>query len=396
MNKTVFGISAIKLLKICCFCIFYYNCSDSSKVQNVDARYVVDIDVVEEKEDVFLLSDIIKKVRPILLEETDYALIGDIDEMQVFDGNIFVLDILIAKKLFVYDMNGKYIRQIGTVGQGPDEYMGIASFCIDSARKEIYLLDYWKNRLLKYRIEDGKLLDKIDLPQNISYSDIAYVENNIYASITHDEPDKNNNLLFKIDLETGKFEEYLNAKIFSTGLNQNIRGGIIKSNYPKYSGEYTNTVFLCNKDGVYPYMTVKSKDWVRNGDIPATEDDDNIIYESIRKKERAYNIRHYFENDTCIHFEYRHRKNTYHIVYNKQTQVTYRYQSTLNDIVSRTDYNPVYNLFSINSKFAYDRMYSAVVLLFLSEEKFSVELTKQLELLTLDEEGFVIMEYELK
>ncbi|MDR1554121.1 MAG: 6-bladed beta-propeller [Prevotellaceae bacterium] len=93
--------------------------------------YIIDIDKAEEK-GVFYLSDIVKKVRPIRLEETDYALIGEIDEIQVFDNHIFVLDILIAKKLFVYDINGKYIRQIGAMGQGPDEYMGISHFCIQT------------------------------------------------------------------------------------------------------------------------------------------------------------------------------------------------------------------------------------------------------------------------
>jgi hypothetical protein len=211
-----------KWLMLCWFCIFYYSCNNSKEIQIPDATYIIDIDKAEEK-GVFYLSDIVKKVRPIRLEETDYALIGEIHEIQVVNNQIFVLDMLIAKKLFVYDMNGKYIRQIGAMGQGPDEYMGISYFCIDPDRKEIYLLDYWKNRLMKYRIEDGKLLDKIDLPRGISYAEIAYVEGNIYADITHDNPDESDNLICKIDLKTGEFKEYISAEIYNADWNENFK-----------------------------------------------------------------------------------------------------------------------------------------------------------------------------
>jgi hypothetical protein len=333
-------------------------------------------------------------VRPIHLEETDYALIGEIDEIQVFDGHIFVLDIFIAKKLFVYDMNGKYIRQIGTMGQGPDEYMGILSFCIDPDKKEIYLLDYWKTRLLKYRIEDGKLLNKIDLPRGISYSDIAYVEGNIYADITHDNPDESDNLICKIDLKTGEFKEYISAEIYNANWNENLGCGFIRDNLLKYRGSYTNTVFACKKDGIYPYMTVKSTDWVRNGDILTNEEGEEDLRKVIEKG-RAYDIHNYFENDTCIYFQYYKKEYTYHIVFNKQTQVTYRYQFTVNNMRYSFD-NFIYNLYSVNSKFAYDWMFSEIALSYLKEGKLSSELAKQVELLNLDEEGYVILEYELK
>jgi hypothetical protein len=379
----------VGLLPICCFCIFYYNCS-RKEVQPADAMYIIDIDKAEEK-GVFYFSDIVKKVRPIRLEETDYALIGEIDEIQVFDNKIFVLDMLIAKKLYVYDMNGKYIKQIGAWGQGPDEYMGISSFCIDSDKKEIYLLDYWKNRLLKYGIEDGKLLDKINLPRNVSYSNLIYVEGNIYTCITHDNDENNDNLLLKIDLKTGKFKEYLNAKnIFHT--NKNIQSGwFFYGNPPKYSRFYANSIFSCTRDGVYPYIVIKSNDWVKGEDVY----DDNSMNDFI-KNNRAYIISNYFENDTCIHFNYSRGSEDYHVCYNKQTKIASHYQSIVNDINYRVnDYN-YYNMMSINSKFVYDMMFSDVVLHFLEEGKLSHELERQMKLLDLDEEGYVLLEYEFK
>jgi hypothetical protein len=292
-------------------------------------------------------------------------------------------------------MNGKYIKQIGTFGRSSDEYLGILSFCIDPGKKEIYLMDYWKYRLLKYRIGDGKLLDKINLPNDISYSSIVFVEGCIYASITHDNYEDNDNLLLKIDLKTGKFKEYLSAKkIFNT--NSNVQSGcFIASSPPKYGRFYANTLFSCKKDSVYPYIAVKSNDWVKGSDVY----DDNSLSDFI-KNDRAFIIspNNYYENDICVHFDYRKGKNGYHIVHNKQTGATYHYRSIVNDINysgkdSEVNY---YNIMSINSKFAYDMMFSEPTLDFLRDGKFSPELAKQLELLNLDKEGYVILEYEFK
>jgi hypothetical protein len=118
------------------------------------------------------------------------------------------------------------------------------------------------------------------------------------------------------------------------------------------------------------------------------------------KNDRAYIIssNNYYENDTCAHFNYRKGENSYHIAYNKQTGVTRRYQSIVNDInySSKDSKLNFYNIMSINSKFAYDMMRSEPTLHLLQDGKFSPELAKQLELLNLDEEGYVILEYEFK
>jgi hypothetical protein len=292
-------------------------------------------------------------------------------------------------------MNGKYIRQMGASGRGPDEYQGILSFCIDPDKKEIYLLDYWKSRLLKYRIEDGKLLDKIKLSNEISYSGIVFVEGCIYACISYDNYEDNDNLLLKIDLSTGEFKEYLSAKeVFNTNSNIQDRCFIV-GNPPKFSRWYANMLFSCDKDSIYPYIALKSKDWVKGSDVY----DDSM--RDFIENDHAYIIssNKYYENDTCVHFDYRKGKNSYHIVYNKQTGATHHYQSIVNDINYNgkdSKLNDCYNIMSINSKFAYDMMFSELTLDFLRDGKFSPDLTKQLELLNLDEEGYVILEYEFK
>ncbi|MDR0558788.1 MAG: 6-bladed beta-propeller [Prevotellaceae bacterium] len=224
------------------FCLFLVCCNNSNnKVQTSEAKYIIDIDNGVEERDELYCSTFIKGVRPILLEETDFALIGDIYGMKVFNSEIFILDMMIAKKLFVYDMNGKFLRQIGSMGGAAFEYRWIADFCIDPEKNEIYLLDNWSNKLLKHRIDDGKHLETVSLPQGIIYYEIAYVDGCIYAGINHDNPEESDNLLLKLDLKTKKFEECLSSKIFGACWNRNTVGGFYinyqqKNSQLKYNG----------------------------------------------------------------------------------------------------------------------------------------------------------------
>jgi hypothetical protein len=389
----------IKLLIICYVYISCFNChTNKDKVQTIASIYNIDVDQAKEKGD-FYLSSIVKSVRPILLEEPDYALIGDVYEIQVLDNQIFILDMLIAKKLFVYDMNGKFVRQIGVIGQGPGEYLGIWDFCIDSDRKEIYLFDYWRSKLLKHRISDGKYLHTINLPLGITYSRIAYCDNNIYASIAHDNLGESDNLLMKIDLKTEKFTEYISADIYNSGWTTLSHREFYKNKPLRYSGRYMNTVFAIENDTLYPYFTVKSKDWVQRNDILSDEKmklEEDYDYEDIfNKKGRAFSIKNYIENDSCIHFEY--RKETYsHIIYNKKTQTTYRYYPIIDDFADISRIYNSYYFWYVNSKFAYRLSTSEAMSSSLKKSMLAPDLAKQVEALKLEDEGFVILEYELK
>ncbi|MDR2424184.1 MAG: 6-bladed beta-propeller, partial [Prevotellaceae bacterium] len=187
----------IILIIVCCLCTIIYSCNNEAVQIHSDASYIVNIDSAEDR-GVFYLSSIVKSVRPILLEEPDYALIGDIYQMDIVDNHIFILDALVAKKMFMYDMNGKFLRQIGAMGEGPDEYRALADFCVDTERKEIYLLDRYK-KLLKFNIRDGKHLETVNLPHgDFWYDELAYVDNSLYMDINHEELDVSNNRLLKL------------------------------------------------------------------------------------------------------------------------------------------------------------------------------------------------------
>lgn len=78
----------------------------------------------------------------VALETTDECLIREIDEVVMTADYFFVLDQM--NKVYQFSVNGKFIRQIGRRGHGPQEYGRILSFAVNDSLKQVYLADYHK------------------------------------------------------------------------------------------------------------------------------------------------------------------------------------------------------------------------------------------------------------
>jgi hypothetical protein len=83
--------------------------------------YVIDMDRLKEETAVNCFS-LFDKMKIITLEDTDESLIGRVDNIKATDDYLFILDKSFARKLLLFDKDGKYLRQIGRFGGGPTEY----------------------------------------------------------------------------------------------------------------------------------------------------------------------------------------------------------------------------------------------------------------------------------
>ena len=61
---------------------------------------------------------------------------------------MYILDSKNTKKLAVFDLSGKHIRNIGSNGEGPQDYKGLLDFTIDTENKKIIILDKQLNLML--------------------------------------------------------------------------------------------------------------------------------------------------------------------------------------------------------------------------------------------------------
>lgn len=89
----------------------------------------------------------------IPLETTNECLIGFAESVQIVDDRIFLLEGRQKEKLFVFDVNGKFITSIGRKGQGPGGYNMIFSFDIDPEERSIIISDRYTEKLLFYDLD---------------------------------------------------------------------------------------------------------------------------------------------------------------------------------------------------------------------------------------------------
>ena len=68
----------------------------------------------------------------------------------------------ITKKLLVFDETGKFEKKIGQFGQGPEEFIALNDFDIDSDGY-IYIYDGAKKKLLKYSAKN-EFIKSLKLP----------------------------------------------------------------------------------------------------------------------------------------------------------------------------------------------------------------------------------------
>jgi hypothetical protein len=118
----------------------------------------------EMKSDVkdLLISELADEIEVVRLETNDNCLIKDIWKVFVTDNHIGILEHG-GKPYKLFDRKGNFISQIGSIGQGPNEYISIIHSSIDETNKRVYLMPFARaNKLLCYDF-DGKAQNPVPL-----------------------------------------------------------------------------------------------------------------------------------------------------------------------------------------------------------------------------------------
>lgn len=131
-------------------------CEDVSNMRVTDCSELVNIPEIEcEPKDVSY-KDICDSVFIVRLETTEECLIGKASKMFFHNDTIFVKDKY--QSLYMFAPDGKYIRQIGSRGQGPGEYAELTDFFVDDS---VYIWDNMQNKLSIFNKNGTFLYSKI-------------------------------------------------------------------------------------------------------------------------------------------------------------------------------------------------------------------------------------------
>ena len=109
-------------------CSLFFSCS-----RNVEQGGLLEIKVNFDGNSPLVLSEIAESVTAIELELTDESTVNPDDIRRIFllEENVIVVD---SKKIFLFDAKGKFVRIIGSKGQGPGEYIRISNAVLDNKK----------------------------------------------------------------------------------------------------------------------------------------------------------------------------------------------------------------------------------------------------------------------
>ena len=105
----------------------FYSCKFSSKEKKQESCM---IKLNDTKQTVLTHEDVMEIKEWVALDSQDDAILGDISRIEAINGKYYLLDKVIQKCVLVFDEQGKFLRKIGKVGQGPGEYAQIVDFTV--------------------------------------------------------------------------------------------------------------------------------------------------------------------------------------------------------------------------------------------------------------------------
>ncbi|OJV31775.1 MAG: hypothetical protein BGO29_01270 [Bacteroidales bacterium 36-12] len=150
------------------FLLLCLSCNKSSQIQDKALTHI-DIRSLPEKN---ILMDNVDKYRFVKLKTTDNCLIREIEKIDFDDDKMFIRDR--NNKVFVFDNKGVFLNEIGHVGSGPDEQLGIYDFFLDRKMKQINIFDMLKSTIYFYTYT-GELIDSKKLDNNL-FKDFSVID----------------------------------------------------------------------------------------------------------------------------------------------------------------------------------------------------------------------------
>ena len=227
-----------------------------NKKESTTSSIRINISEIPQKE--IKIQDITSDFSIIPLETSDRSLIQYIKKIAIHNDKILILDN--QRPMFaVFDRNGKFIKNIGQIGNGPGEFYYPSDFIIDEKLKQIELLDGLRNRILIYDLE-GNFIKRISLDIRGDYfakfSDGSYI---VYTNMRSSKElpfklvriDNNGRLISKELKYSSQTYQTTNTPFVKTGFDSYI-----------FSEHPCDTIFKITNNKIIP---LKNIDIGKNG-----------------------------------------------------------------------------------------------------------------------------------
>ena len=150
----------IKIIKILIL-LFFISCNEHKETDPIPQ---IDITSGIERKEKVNLSEIATHIEYVQLESNETSLLDRIDtpkkDVQFVDEYVLIKDV--SNRLFLFYRSGAFIRNIGNLGRGPEEYADIENFTFFNENQLIAIHSSSKQKVFVYSL-DGQFVSSFDI-----------------------------------------------------------------------------------------------------------------------------------------------------------------------------------------------------------------------------------------
>lgn len=293
-----------------------------------------DLVIIDPKEFInndLKLSDYVDDIKYIKFSPE--IIFGRINHLEASEDFLFLGT---DQGLLTFDHDGNFIRKIGSIGNGPEEYEHCIDFTIDDIQKKIFLRN---TPYIKIYSFDGGYLKSIRVnSENIK---TIYNENSLCLIPLMLASKYDTKCFWEIiDLEGNNiaYKENSSIKFEGEGFNYMANYGYKNSEFIGYWNQYSDTIFRIKGNNISTGFVWAEGNYRLTPSKNMKEEDNNCIIP-----------RTVFETKNLLYIQYRKGKNKYICLYNKDgrkfinSQISETYKDGINnDIDGGMPFNPRY------------------------------------------------------
>lgn len=206
--------------------------NEKSKINELEKIYVNPDEISNIN-----LSDFCKSIKYLRLETDTNSYIVSIDKMIRVNKSLYILD-KGGNKILVFNDQGKYLFNIGSIGKGPGQYALIGDFIIDCKKEELEIYDINQKKMQVFNLT-GKFKYEREMPYMFIF--MEKLSDNCYALQTRKLPNFVNGNEINYDVLLIKNNNEIISKHFNYDPSIKVNGGSID----------LTKVFVWDRDDLY-------------------------------------------------------------------------------------------------------------------------------------------------
>ena len=312
------------LVIVISICSFWFSCGQ--KELQVDIESVKNNIPIKEEfiDNNVSLSHLIDSVSYIPLETSEYSVIGEITKV-IYCNNRFYIQDGLSESVFIFDMDGRFVKKLHNKGKGPYEYTDLLDMFIDN-NENLYILGGFK--LIKFNL-DLEPISQTTLPfgpASVGILDDIWAFTNMGKGHELIVTNQGYSTIFSHVEENG-IRRVKNRKPF-----------ILSGKEMLFHPSWNDTIFSVNQDKELSYHTIISFD-------------KNLPYEEIKGgkaidfSEYMCNPFRYCETTNFINFTfdyvYQGDDGPFYTLYSKKTKKTLIYTNQIKNDIYASVYPPL-------------------------------------------------------